>query len=78
MSKTGVSLRIEKKTISQIDELAQLTKRDRSFIINEAIESYLEMHRWQLDHIQQAVKQADEGIFVSDAEVKKAFKKWKS
>ncbi len=45
--------------------------RDRSYIIHEAVDAYLETQRWQIEHIKQGVKEADEGKFVNPAEMKK-------
>ncbi len=77
MSKQGVSLRIEDKTIDEIDRLAKITKRDRTFIINEAIEAYLDIHQWQLTRIDGSIAQADQGKFASDSAVDKVLKKWR-
>lgn len=77
MSKQGVSLRIENKTIDEIDRLARATKRDRTFIINEAIDAYLSVHQWQLDRIDKSLAQADQGKFASQNEVGKVLKKWR-
>lgn len=71
--KTGISLRLEEEKIDKLDKLAKLTKRDRSFHINEAIENYLEVQEWQINHIKEALKQADNNEFVSDDEISKVF-----
>ncbi len=77
MSKQGVSLRIEDKTIDEIDRLARATKRDRTFIINEAIDAYLSVHQWQLDRIDKSLAQADHGKFASQNALGKVLKKWR-
>ena len=77
MPKLAISLRIENKKIQEIDELAKISKRDRTFIINEAIEAYLSVQTWQLAHITQSVSDADSGKFASDRDVEKVLKKWR-
>lgn len=77
MSKQGISLRIEDKTINEIDKLAKAAKRDRTFIINEAIEAYLDVQQWQLRRIDEAIAQADKDQFASSNDVEKALKKWR-
>ena len=77
MSKLGVSLRIDDVKIQEIDRLAKVAKRDRTFIINEAIEAYLDVQQWQLQHIEESVKQADQGKFASESDVEKVLKKWR-
>ncbi len=59
-----------------MDKLAKKIKKDRSFVINESIETYLDIHKWQIGHIKKAVKQVDHGEFASDKELAKALKKW--
>lgn len=77
MSKHGISLRIDDDKIQEIDRLAKVAKRDRTFIINEAIDAYLDVHQWQLQHIEESVRQADQGKFASDSDVEKVLKKWR-
>ena len=69
--KSGISLRIEDKKIEKLDQLSKITKRDRSFHINEAIEKYLEVQEWQLRHIKDALIEADHGEFASHKELQK-------
>lgn len=76
--KLGISLRIEEDKIEELDQLAQVTQRDRSFLINEAIENYLEVQKWQVEHIKAALQQASDGEFASPDDVESVFKKWQS
>jgi len=76
MAKNAVSIRIEEDKIDELDQLASLSKRDRSFLINEAIDLYLQVHHWQVQHIKSGLAQANQGQFASEAEVKKAFAEW--
>jgi predicted transcriptional regulator len=56
-----------------LDAVASALDRDRSYIINEAIEAYLDIHRWQADHIREGLRQADAGQFASESEMKATF-----
>ena len=47
--------------------------RDRSYLINEAISIYLEMHQWQVEEIQRGVSEADAGDFATEDEVNAVF-----
>jgi predicted transcriptional regulator len=49
--------------------------RDRSDTLNEAIDLYLELHRWQVAHILEGLRQADAEELATDEEVKAAFVK---
>lgn len=76
MSKTTITLRVDEVHKTALDVLAASQKRDRSFIINEAIENYLEVQQWQIEQIKKACKEADEGKFASDSQVQTFFNQW--
>lgn len=45
-----------------MDELAAVLDRDRSAVINEAIDAYLDLHQWQVERIQRALAEAESGV----------------
>jgi predicted transcriptional regulator len=63
-----VTARVETATVAFLDELAAGQKRDRSFVINEALEQYIAHRRWMIEEIKKAVAEADAGDFLSDEE----------
>jgi predicted transcriptional regulator len=69
MSKGTISFRIEARKRAAVDELAAALDRDRSAIINEAIDAYLELHHWQVEHIKRALAEAEGGEGVPHEEV---------
>jgi predicted transcriptional regulator len=70
MSKVNVTVRLEEECVAYLDELSQIDDRDRSYLIKEAIESYLRQRRWQIEEVRKAVAEADAGDFASDEEVR--------
>lgn len=72
-----ISFRTEDRTKEKLDFLAAQQNRDRSFIINQALDYYLSLYDWQISHIKKGIEQAANNEFASDAEVKAAFDKWK-
>lgn len=58
-----------------LDETSVGMDRDRSDTLNEAIDLYLELHRWQVAHILEGLRQADAEELATDEEVKAAFVK---
>jgi predicted transcriptional regulator len=62
MSKETISFRIPTEKRTAVDELAAALDRDRSAIINEAIDAYIELHHWQVEHIRRALAEADSGV----------------
>ncbi|MEP6961694.1 MAG: hypothetical protein ABI995_06440 [Acidobacteriota bacterium] len=75
MPREIVTVRMEPETRQTLDEIAALQKRDRSHVINEALSTYIDLHRWQVDHIQQGLRESDAGAFASDEEVDRTLRK---
>ncbi len=77
MNKDTVTFRIDADKRKALDSLAASLDRDRSYILNEAISTYLDMHNWQIDHIKEGVRQADKGQFAKEKDVAALFAKWR-
>ena len=73
--KETVTVRIDPAKRAELDALARSVTRDRSFLINEAIDAFLAVHRWQIAEIEDGLRQANAGEFASDAEVDAAYAK---
>jgi predicted transcriptional regulator len=72
MPKRTMTVRIEPKMRQALDEIAQALDRDRSHVVNEALAAYVGTYRWQVEHIQQGLSEAESGKFVSPSDLKKA------
>lgn len=77
MDKVTITVRVDSSKKKALDEIAAGQDRDRSYILNQAIEAYIETHRWQTAHIEEGLRQANAGEFASDDEVAAAFAKWR-
>ncbi|UBF26923.1 ribbon-helix-helix protein, CopG family [Kovacikia minuta CCNUW1] len=77
MSKETITFRLDQEKRAALDEIAEGMDRDRSYILNEAIDLYLEVHHWQVEHILAGMQQADAEEFATDAEVAAAFARWR-
>ncbi len=76
MAKETIAFRLDEGKRVALDTIAQSLDRDRSYIINEAVDAYLEVHKWQVEEIKKAIAEADEGKFANDEKVKNFFDKW--
>ncbi|MBI2067188.1 MAG: ribbon-helix-helix protein, CopG family [Deltaproteobacteria bacterium] len=74
MKQANVSFRVDTGKIESLDAIAEALDRDRTYVINEAISAYLEIYRWQVEHIKEGLKQADRGEFASEQEVARVLK----
>ncbi len=75
MNKNNVTFRLDSEKRAALDALATSMERNLSYIINDAISLYLEIHQWQLKEIHQGIAEAEAGDFASDAEVEAMFEK---
>lgn len=73
MRKNAITFRLDADRVRDLDAVAAGLDRDRSYVIVEAVRSYLELYHWQLEEIKAGIKDADEGRFATDAEVAAAF-----
>lgn len=71
-----VTARLSEETALKLDQLAQTTKRSKSFLVAQALEHFLEEQSWQVEQIRESLAQADAGTFASTSEVQEAFAQW--
>jgi RHH-type rel operon transcriptional repressor/antitoxin RelB len=76
MKSQTVSARLGPETAKKLELLVKATARSRSYLVAEAIETYLEDQAWQIEAIKEGIKEADKGKFAAEREVKRILKKW--
>jgi predicted transcriptional regulator len=65
----SVSFRTPSSKLEKIDKLAGAQYRDRSYILNEAIDQYLDMQNYHTSFVEQGLRDSEEGKTVSHEEV---------
>jgi predicted transcriptional regulator len=55
--------------VAEIDALAEAMDRSRNYIVNQAIEHYLEANTWQMERIRDGVAAVRDGNVAPAAEV---------
>lgn len=75
-----VNIRIDDETRQRLDRLASATDRTRSHLVKKAIEEYLGANEWQVQSIENAIRQADapEAVFVEHERVDSWLNAWGS
>jgi len=73
MSQENFTFLLDSEKKEALKAIANVTDRDLTYILNEAIASYLETYQWLLDEINQGVDEAEVGDFASDDEVQAVF-----
>jgi predicted transcriptional regulator len=75
-SSTTLSVRLSAKTKSKLDALAKASRRSKSFLAAEAIESFVAAESWQLGEIEAATKDLDANRIVEHDQVRKWLHSW--
>ena len=66
-----ISFRMRADAVETLDALAETMDRDRTYLLNEAVEHYLELNEYHIKLIKKGLRAAERGDFVPDAEMKK-------
>jgi predicted transcriptional regulator len=70
------SVRLPDDLRREVDEFAKASKRSRSFVVKEAVAAYMAEQRAYLAAIDEALKEADKGIFISGEAVDRWLASW--
>jgi predicted transcriptional regulator len=76
MATVPFSLRIDPEIKSELEHEAKIYNRSASYIATQAIKNHLQAQREKTRMIKKAVKQADEGVFVSEKAVDSWIDSW--
>lgn len=76
MPDSTFSVRLPDDLRQEVDEFAKATKRSRSFVVKEAVAAYMDDRKAYLQAIEEAVKEADEGVFISGDAVDRWLASW--
>ncbi|HZM12425.1 MAG TPA: ribbon-helix-helix protein, CopG family [Candidatus Limnocylindrales bacterium] len=70
-----ISFRADADKIDELDALAAAQDRSRSYLINEAIRNYVELHAYQDALVREGLAEMRQGRVVSHEEVVRRLKK---
>ena len=73
IAKETITFRVDRHKREALDAIAKELDRDRSYLLNEAIENYIEMYKWQIEEINLAIAEADADDFANQEEVDAVF-----
>jgi predicted transcriptional regulator len=72
-----ISFRMPSEAVETLDALAETMDRDRTYLLNEAVEHYLELNEYHIKLIEKGLRAAKAGDFVSHTEMKKLVSRMK-
>lgn len=76
MATTPFSLRLDTELKAQLDVEAQELDRSASYVATKAIRAYLQAREYKRKAIDEAIEQADKGVFVSQEKVHAWMESW--
>jgi predicted transcriptional regulator len=69
MQQKTVTFRAPGDKIKALDSLAALQRRDRSFVLNEAVDQYLSLNEYHIAVIKEGIRQDNAGEHVSHDDI---------
>jgi predicted transcriptional regulator len=76
MSTRTVTFRTQSENVKDLDRLAAAQQRDRTFLLNEAIEQYLSLQKYHLSLIEEGLEAEKAGQLTPHDEVVRLTKSW--
>lgn len=71
-----VSFRIDPVRVAELDSVAKLLDRDRSHLINEAVDSYLEQQRSYIAMVKDGLRASKNGETIGEDELNDRIDSW--
>src|SRR3972149_1803422 len=59
--KETVTFRLDAAKKAALDAIAAGMDRDRSYVLNQAVDAYLDVNRWQIEEIRKGLAEAEAG-----------------
>ncbi len=73
-----ITFRIAPERVSELDSVAKALDRDRSHLLNEAVESYLSQQRQFVAMVKEGLRASKDGETMDDEEVGALIESWAS
>lgn len=70
------TVRLDDKILDRVDGLAKVLSRSRSWVINKAIDRFLEYEEWFVEEVENGLAEAEKGEVADHEEVIAGFRKW--
>jgi predicted transcriptional regulator len=72
----ATTIRIDDKMLGRVDGLAEALSRSRSWVINQAIDRFLDYEEWYIKEVTDGLAEVERGELAADEEVVAKFRKW--
>jgi predicted transcriptional regulator len=71
-----LTLMVPLKMKENLESIGKSLHRSKSYIATQAIQEYLEQNSWQIDELQSAQKEIEQGKFISENQVNDYLDSW--
>jgi predicted transcriptional regulator len=71
-----ISFRIDADKVAELDKIAKAMDRDRSYLLNEAVEGYLSEQRRFAAMVEEGLAASQRGELIDDEEVGRMIESW--
>ncbi|MEA2102687.1 MAG: CopG family ribbon-helix-helix protein [Thermodesulfobacteriota bacterium] len=72
----ATTVRIDDGMLDRIDGLAKTLSRSRSWVINQAIDRFLDYEEWFIKEVKDGLEQVERGEIATHDKVAASFRKW--
>ena len=72
----ATTVRMADNLLQRVDGIAESLNRPRSWIINQALERFVNYEEWYVQEVKDGLAEVDRGEVATDKEVVGTFKKW--
>lgn len=72
----AISFRIHAEKVDALERLAKATDRPRSWHIEQALDSYLDVQAWQIAEIEKSIAEMDAGEGIAHEKIKNELLNW--
>lgn len=72
----AISVRIRAEKVDALERLAKATDRPRSWHIEQALDSYLDLQAWQVAQVETSMAEMDAGRGIPHEDVKRELLTW--
>lgn len=71
----ATTVRIDDTVLERVDGMAKVLSRSRSWVINQAIDRFLEYEEWFIKEVEDGLAEVEKGEIATPEEVGAAFRK---
>ncbi len=76
MSLKTITFRASEEKVAALDSVAAIQQRDRSLVLNEAVDQYIALSDYHRELIEEGIRQDDAGELIDHNEVRSMAAQW--